>query len=321
MISRNTIRIKVMQALYEYRFSSDTHIDTAEKKLMQTFDNFYNLYLQLLALFGYLTYTAEQTIEAKMQRLLPDETDLQPNYKFAKNLFVKKLEKNISLQNAWRKYNIGWSNDIDIMFIRKTYEQITHLPVFVNYMQNHSRSFDQDKAFIIELVESFLLENEDLCNYFGEKNLHWLHDYNDAVILVYNTLKQFTENQKPEKALPTLFKTNANGVSEDQQFTLDLFRKTIKNNKEYTETVIKKLLNWEIDRVACMDFILLKMAVCEFCEFPTIPIRVTLNEYIEISKYYSTHKSKNFINGMLDNILLDLKKENKINKQGRGLKG
>ena len=321
MISRNSIRIKVMQAIYEFRLSTDIHVDTAENHLVQTFDNIYKLYLQMLAIFGALTCVAEQIIDVKRQKLLPTETDLQPNYKFVNNLFVKKIEENIFLQKAWQKYGNNWCNDVDMLFIRKVYDELTLTPIFVEYMQQHKQSFEEDKAFIIDVVEKFLLENEIICNYFGEINLHWLHDYNDVIILVYNTLKTFTKNQKPDTAIPPLFKTNRDGVSEDRQFMLDLFRKTLKNNKEYTQIIAQKLLNWEADRVATIDFILLKMAICEFREFPSIPLRVTLNEYIEISKYYSTYKSKHFINGMLDSILADLKAENKIHKQGRGLKG
>jgi len=151
--------------------------------------------------------------------------------------------------------------------------------------------------------------------------LHWLLDYNDAVILVYNTLKTYTKNQPADKPLPPLFKTDDKSVSEDRQFGLDLFWKTIARDEEYSLIVENKLRHWERDRIAYMDSILIKMALCEFCEFSSIPLRVTLNEYIEISKYYSTPKSCNFINGMLDSILIDFKKENKINKQGRGLMG
>jgi len=310
-----------MQAIYEHRLSMEVSVDFAEINLEQTFDNIYKLYLQMLSVFGALTHTAEQVIEVKKQKLLPTNTDLLPNYKFVNNLFVKKIEENTSLQKALEIHGVGWNSDLDMLFLRKVYEQLSDTPIFINYMQNHEQSFEEDKAFIVEVIEKFLLENEDICNYLGEKNLHWLHDYNDIIILVYNTLKSFSQNQKPEKVLPSLFKANENGISEDRQFMLDLFRKTIKYDEEYTQIISKKLRNWEMDRIAYMDFILLKMAICEFCEFSSIPLRVTLNEYIEISKYYSTHKSKYFINGMLDSILVDLKAENKINKQGRGLIG
>ena len=321
MISRNFIRIKVMQAIYEHRASRSVQVDIAEKKLVQTFDNLYKLYLQLLAVFGALTYTAEQIIEVKKQKLLPTETDIHPNYKFVNNLFIRKIAGNASLKKGLRKYNIGWQEDLDLLFIRKLYDQLAITPFFVEYMQIPGQSFEKDKDFVINVVEKFLLENEAVCNYLGEKNLHWQHDYNDAVILVYNTLKIFSKLHRLDSPLPPLFKTDEDGVSEDRQFMLDLLRKTVERNEEFTQIITPKLLNWEQDRVAHIDFILLKMALCEFCYFPSIPVRVTLNEYIEISKYYSTPKSRNFINGMLDGILFDLRKENKINKQGRGLMG
>lgn len=321
MISRNSIRIKVMQAIYEYRLSKGIHVDRAEKSLVQTFDNMYKLYLHLLAIFGALSCAAEQLIEVKKLRLLPTDTDLRPNYKFINNFFIKKIEENLFLQKAKEKQNISWHSDSDIRFLRRIYDQLTLMPIFVEYMQDLEQSFEKDKTFIIKLTGKFLLENEEICNYLGEKKLHWQHDYNDAVIMVYNTLRTFTRTQKPEKTLPPLFKTNEDGISEDRQFMLDLFRKTIEYTEEYSQIITQKLIHWEKDRIACVDFILLRMAICEFCQFPSIPLRVTMNEYIEISKYYSTPKSKQFINGMLDGILADLKAENKINKQGRGLIG
>jgi N utilization substance protein B len=276
----------------------------------------------LLGIFGAMTYTAEQMIEKKKQKLLPTKSDLHPNYKFVNNLFIKKIEKNIFLQNLSEKYGASWYNDLDIHFIRKLYDQLSHTVLFLNYMQSHEKqSFEEDKTFVLKVVEKFLLENEDICNYMGEKNLHWLHDYNDAIILVYNTLKTFTRMQNAEKPLLPLFKIDEGGVSEDRQFMHDLLRKTIDYNEEYSHIISQKLLNWEQDRIANIDSILIKMAICEFLEFPSIPLRVTMNEYIEIAKYYSTPKSSNFINGLLDSILLDLRKENKIKKIGRGLLG
>ena len=173
----------------------------------------------------------------------------------------------------------------------------------------------------MSILEKFMLENEDMIRYFGEIKISWLHDYNDVIVLIYNTLKTFTYLQNDNLPLPTLFKTSNEKESEELIFAQSLLLKTIINNRDYTEIIAQKLQNWELERIACIDSILLKMAICEFCEFPSIPLRVTMNEYIEISKYYSTPKSRNFINGLLDNVLLYLKQENKINKQGRGLMG
>ena len=188
-------------------------------------------------------------------------------------------------------------------------------------MQSPEHSLSEDKQFSLNVTEKFFLGNEMMNNYFGDLKLHWLHDYNDAVLLVYHTLKNWSEKQSNDKKMPSIFKIEADGTCEDRQLVIDLFDRTLQHDKEYTSIIANNIRNWEIDRIALLDAILLKMAICEFCEFPSIPIRVTMNEYIEISKYYSTPKSRNFINGLLDKILSELKEENKINKQGRGLMG
>ena len=165
MISRNSIRIKVMQAIYEYHLSSEKSMVAVEMNLTQTFENIYKLYLQLLSAFGALTHIAEHIIETKKQKLLPTETDLHPNYKFVNNLFVKKIEESTALKKALRKHHVSWKNDLDMLFIRKVYHQLSNTPIFVEYMQNHEQSFEKDKTFIIELIEKFLLDNEEIRNY------------------------------------------------------------------------------------------------------------------------------------------------------------
>jgi N utilization substance protein B len=310
-----------MQAIYEYNMSAKPDIATAEKTLVRSFDDMYMLYIRILALFGALTGVAGQIIELKKQKFLPSETDLCPNFKFVNNVFIQKIEANKSLQQHIRNYNLSWNNDVDLLFVRKLYDEISNQDFFVEYMQHHQSSFEEDKKLILTLLEKFMLENEDLNYYFGELKLSWWHDYNDVIILIHNTLKTFPKNQSDDKPFPPLFKAEPDGISEDRQFMSALLEKTLANNAQYEQIIADKIRNWETDRIASVDFILLKMAVCEFCEFPSIPLRVTLNEYIEISKYYSTPKSRYFINGLLDSILDALKKDNKINKQGRGLMG
>ncbi len=321
MVSRNIIRIKVMQTIYEHNMSDQSDIAAIRKNLLRSFDDMYILYIYILAMFGALTTIAEQIIELKKQKFLPTQTDLYPNLKFVNNSFIKKIEANKSLQKHIHENNLNWNNDVDLLFIRKVYDGISNEDFFIEYMQNHESSFEDDKKLVLTILEKFMLENEDINHYFGELKLSWMHDYNDVIILVHNTLKSFSKNQNDEKLLPPLFKIESDGICEDKQFMLDLLKKTIANNTQYEQIISDKIRNWETDRIACVDFILLKMAICEFCEFPNIPLRVTLNEYIEISKYYSTPKSRYFINGLLDSILEGLKKDNKINKQGRGLMG
>ena len=321
MVNRNTIRIKIMQAIYEHNMSENSSINKTQKNLMQSFDDMYMLYLRILGMFGAFTHTAEQVIELKKQKYLPTEADLRPNLKFINNVFISKLERNTSLQKHIRENNLSWNNDVNLLFIRKIYDLLITQDFFIEYMKSQDKSFEEDKKLVLSILEKFMLENEAMINYFGEIKLNWLHDYNDIIILIYNTLKSFSENQDDNKEFPALFKATKNDTWNDINFANDLLKKTIKNDKEYTQIISEKIFNWETGRLARIDFILLKMAICEFCEFPSIPLRVTLNEYIETSKYYSTPKSRNFINGLLDEIQLHLKNENKINKQGRGLMG
>jgi N utilization substance protein B len=310
-----------MQAIYEYNASEEHNIDIAMKNLMHSFEDMYMLYIRIISIFSALTQNAERIIELKKQKYLPTKTDLHPNLKFVNNVFIKKIEENNSFQKYIEEHQLGWNNDVDLLFIRKIYTMISNEDFFINYMLNHDNSFYTDKELVLTILEKFMLENKEMIHYFGEIKLNWLHDYNDVIIFIHNTLKSFTKNQSNDKPLPPLFKVTRDDISEDKYFAQDLLVKTLQNEDQYTEIISQKIRNWETERIAYIDFILLKMAICEFCEFPTIPLRVTLNEYIEISKYYSTPKSRYFINGLLDSILLTLKNENKINKQGRGLMG
>lgn len=310
-----------MQAIYEYDISEGRSVSDVKKGLIRSFDDMYMLYLRILSVFGALTNTAEQIVERKKQKFLPTKTDLSPNLKFINNKFIQKLEQNTFLQKHINENNLMWNNDVDLLFVRKLHDSLSNQDFFIEYMQTPDSSFEEDKKLVLSVLEKFMLENEEMIHYFGEIKLNWLHDYNDVIILIYNTVKQISESQPDDRHFPALFKSSKNDVLSDKDFMQDLLTKTIQNDKRYTQIVSDKIYNWEIDRLARIDFILLKMAICEFCEFPSIPLRVTLNEYIEISKYYSTPKSRYFINGLLDKILEHLKEENKINKQGRGLMG
>jgi N utilization substance protein B len=301
--------------------SEKRHINVALKNMLHSFDDMYLLYMQIMSLFVALTLVAEQIVELKKQKYLPTETDLHPNLKFIKNKFIKKIEENKSLQRYLNEYKVGWDNDVDLLFVRKLYILMSNEDFFIKYMQTADSSFEEDKKLTLAIIKDFMLDNEEMIHYFGDIKLSWLHDFNDVVILIHYTLRSMERNWDNDKPFPPLFKVVENGESDDLYFAKELFTKTIQNDEQYTEIVSSKIQNWETERIAYIDFILIKMAICEFCEFPTIPLRVTLNEYIEISKFYSTPKSRNFINGLLDSILETLKAEHKINKQGRGLMG
>lgn len=322
MISRNFIRIKVLEAIYTYKTSHAEDVFAAEKRLQHSMEEFYALFIKLLALLPALAHLDARVLDLKKSRLLPSEEDLQPNYRFSDNRVIRQIDENPVIDKKTEDYVVAWNNDLDQLFLKPFYTTLTNQPFYVEYLKNTEDCYENDKKFVLHLIEHFLLENEDLSNYLGESHLHWHVDYNEAVILIYNVLKKYTEKQKADKPLPPLFKLTPDSlVSEDEQFMKDLFINTLKNDKEYEELIARCLRNWEMDRVATMDMLLLKMALCEFICMPSIPVRVTLNEYIELAKYYSTPKSRIFVNGILDNALEILRNENRLQKQGRGLMG
>ena len=310
-----------MQAIYEYSVSEYRNINKAKKNLMRSFDDMYMLYIRILALLPTLTHIAEQVIEIKKQKYLPTTTDLKPNVKFINNAFIQKLEQNTDLQRLILENNLEWNHEKDLPFVRKIYAAMCNEDFFIEYLQGNETTFEKDKQLVLSILEKFMLENEEMIHYFGEIKLSWLHDYNDVIIFVHNTLREFSQKQSDDKPLPTLFKITKDGGSEEVYFAQHLLIQTLQHDQEFGKIISDRIQNWDMERVAYVDFILLKMAICEFCEFPSIPLRVTMNEYIEISKYYSTPKSRLFINGLLDNILLYLKSEDRIHKQGRGLMG
>lgn len=321
MIGRNFIRVKVLQAIYAYEVSGCNKQSEAAKKLLREFEDDYELFITLIAMFGNLTAMAREIIDNKRRKFIPTQADLKPNWKFVNNQFIRLLDENADIAKQIALINNPWANDVAQVFIRKTLDAITNTDIYIDYMQSEDSTFMQDKQLVLDIVEHYMLNNDDIMQYFGDMKLHWVHDYNDIVVLVYKFLKSFTQKNAQEATLPLMFKKDSDGGSEDKQFLIDLFNKTTCYKKEYTNIISNNIRNWEMERIAMMDLILLQMAICEFCEFSSIPLRVTLNEYIELAKYYSTPKSKNFVNGLLDNILNVLKNDDKIHKQGRGLMG
>ena len=323
MINRNYIRIKVLEALFAYKLNKGKDIHAAEVELKRNMTEFYALYIKILALIPTLARMDAKILEQKKSRYLPTEEDLKPNFKFADNSFIRQIDENRSLEKAIQDYSVNWNNDLDLLFVKTLYQKLSSQDYFREYLKNSDTSYQSDKDFVLKMVEDFLMDNEDCINYLGNIRLHWQLDYNQAVILVYNTLqKNFNENQSNEKKIHPLFKKRENEtISEEELFLNDLFRDTLQHNDEFESLIEKGIRNWEMDRIATIDMILLKMAICEFIYMPSIPVRVTLNEYIELAKYYSSPKSRNFVNGVLDNVLTQLKEENRLQKRGRGLMG
>ncbi|MFZ4401805.1 MAG: transcription antitermination factor NusB [Bacteroidales bacterium] len=318
MLNRRYLRTKVMQALYAFFQSNDDRMDIAERNLIKSIDKLYELYIYQLSILVELVDFSRRRLEENKLKHIPSAKDLNPNYRFIDNRFIKQLENNINFQLHSNRLKINWSEEQDMF--RSIYQKIIESKTFDDYMNAEVSTYAIDKKLIISILRKFIIIDESLQNYFEDKNIYWADDYLTVSMMVIKTIDSFTESDGESFSLPELYKNeDRNNVDDDKNFVIDLFRKTIINADKFEKLISVKTTNWEVERIAIVDNILIKMALVELLEFPSIPIKVTLNEYIEISKAYSSDKSKIFINGVLDKLIDDLKADKSIRKIGRGL--
>lgn len=314
MLNRRHLRIKVLQFLYAYYQSEEDDFGSTQKQMMTSVDRIYDLYLYLLLTFSEVKSIAEERIETNKSKIRPSDEELNPNLKFVNNKIIQLLEENKDLRKASELSKVNWVGDENKELFKKMYLQFRDGETYFEFMNIDSDSFDDDKTFAIALFKEDIANFKLLYSHFEEKNIHWLDDIDLACTMVVKTLKNFTE--KGPNNILELYKDK-----EDEQFFVkELLKKTISLNKESEQLIDELTSNWELDRIAKMDVILMKMAITELQVFSNIPTKVTLNEYIEISKFYSTPKSNGFINGVLDKAITRLEKDGKIQKVGRGLK-
>jgi N utilization substance protein B len=313
MLNRRHLRIKILQMLYAYYQSGEENLLKFENELLQSIERIYDLYLLLLTSMPELVHAAENKIQDKKKKLRPTAADLNPNLKFIQNHVFNQLIESPNLRKATEKNKVNWIGAEKQEIFRKLFIQIQESELYFEFMNDDLQSFESDKSFAINLFKTEIANSELLHNFFEESSIHWMDDLDHTCSMVLKTLK-LSKEQTPFDILP-LYKED----DFEKEFVIDLFRKTVSLNKE-NELLIDELTNnWELDRIAKMDVILLKMGITELQVFPEIPTKVTLNETIEISKFYSTPKSNIFINGILDKAIERLKKEKKIIKVGRGL--
>jgi transcription antitermination protein NusB len=310
MLNRRFLRIKVMQALYSFFQHEKADAKQFEKELFKSIDKIYELYLSILLLFSDLRHVALVNIDDNKNKRMPSQEDLQPNLKFVNNLLLESISKNEQLKAKVEKRKISWQNDFDI--IRKIYSEIKSSELYKNYMSTGEQSAAEDRNFLISLVTDYLSKHEVLISMFEEKNMHWADD----TFVAFNSVIRNFETFEGEFELMDLLKDE----KDDMQFMSDLFSKTILYHQSSEELIGRHTQNWEIERIANMDMLLMEMAITEIMHIPNVPVKASLNEYIDISKEYSTPNSNTFVNGVLDKIIAELKKENKIVKSGRGLK-
>ncbi len=311
MLNRRYIRIKVLQALYSFYYDEAKDMALKEKDLIRSIDNIYSLYVYLMVLLKEIRRQAERIIEERKKKHLPSADDLNPNLKFVFNTIFRMLADSKQLAAEVKKRSISWQED-DSPIIKELFRNISGSAEYAAYMNEPEVSFEADRQFMSRIYKKFMSENESLKHHLFEKNIHWAGDYVLANLSVVKTIEGADE--KGGLQLMPVFKED-----DDKDFMLDLYRKTIMSDTDNIKLISHKMSNWEPDRLASIDFLLLKMAITELMNFPAIPVKVTLNEYIEISKLYSSPKSNSFINGILDAIVQDLNKKKKILKTGRGL--
>ena len=307
MINRVLIRLKIVQIVYAYYQNGGKNLDTAEKELFFSLSKAYDLYNYLLLLMVEITRCAAKKQNAAKSKLLPTAEELYPNTKFVDNRFIAQLEVNKQLLEFSETQKKTWENESE--FVKRLCEQIMDSDIYKEYMASETSSYEEDRELWRKIYKRIIFNNPELDQVLEDQSLYWNDDKEIVDTFVLKTIKRFDEKNGAKQELLPEFKDE-----EDQDFARRLFRRTILNADYYRHLISENTRNWDLDRVAFMDVVIMQIALAEILSFPNIPVSVSLNEYVEIAKLYSTPKSGSFINGTLDGIVNALKNENKLNK-------
>lgn len=307
MINRVLIRLKIVQIVYAYYQNGGKNLDTAEKELFFSLSKAYDLYNYLLLLMVEVTKQANKRLNAAKNKLVPTKEELFPNTKFVENRFIAQLEVNKQLLEFSNNQKKTWENEAD--FVKTLCDKILESDIYKEYMASETSSYEEDRELWRKLYKNIIFNNIELDQVLEDQSLYWNDDKEIVDTFVLKTIKRFDEKNGAKQELLPEFK-----AEEDQDFARRLFRRTILNADYYRHLISENTKNWDLDRVAFMDVVIMQIALAEILSFPNIPVSVSLNEYVEIAKLYSTPKSGGFINGTLDGIVNSLKKENKLTK-------
>ncbi len=318
MLSRRQLRIKVLQALYAFFQSDSDRVDFGEKQLFNSIDKIYELCFWQLSILIELVDFSKGRLEGAKQKHFPTAEDLNPNTNFINNKFITQLSNNRICQKKCDQYKISWADQNEM--IRKLYLKVVESSYYEKFMSTKEETtYEEDQEFIILLLKKVIAKSDSLKNFYEDMSIYWSDDYHSVTALVIKMINSFTEKVDEYHLPPVIYKTAQDVDNEDVSFVKALYRKTIINSEKHENLIAEKTVNWDYDRIAIMDVIILKMALTELTEFKSVPVKVTLNEYIELSKYYSTPKSNVFVNGILDKLIADLSESREIKKSGRGL--
>lgn len=314
MLTRRHIRIKVMQCIYALTLSKDDSLEKQEKFLKYSIESMYNLYLLLLGLMVEIHQRASEHLEVSSKKYLATAADKYPDQeKFVNNRLLLQLANNEALKAELKKRKLkNWK--LHDEYAKILFKEITEHADYAKYMSSGKSSYEEDKDFMVSIFKAVIAPNEKIYDYFEDDKLTWVDDIPIVNTFIVKLFKKANGDRSASYFLPRLLKDKA-----DMDFANQLLTKTLLNDAKWTTEIEGKTPNWDKDRIADMDSILLKMAICELLNFPTIPEKVTINEFLEIAKEYSTPKSSIFINGILDNLVKEYRAEGRLNKMGRGL--
>jgi N utilization substance protein B len=302
MINRILIRIKVLQILYAYYQNGANDLKIAENEMLFSLQKSYDLYHYFLLLIIDLTNLQDRLVDNRKHKYMPTEAELHPNMRFVENRFAKQLADNKDLQRYVTEHKLSWSNDPD--FVKSLLDEILASEEYTKYMADPDNSYETDKEFWRAVFRKHICESDMIADYLEDKSIYWNDDVEIVETFALKTIKRFEQEEGNEQPLLPMFKDQ-----EDRMFAVSLLREALLHESAYRERIRQHAKNWETERVANIDMIIMQLAIAEIIAFPSIPINVSLNEYIDMARYYSTPKSSLFINGILDAVVEELKKE------------
>ncbi|HLV14705.1 MAG TPA: transcription antitermination factor NusB [Xanthomarina sp.] len=302
-----------MQTIYSFKGGESDSFDKEQRFLIHSLDNIYNLYLLLISLLIEVQKKAEDHAEKTSKKLLATAKDKNFNKKLVNNEVLLMLKNNVLLLDELEQRKISnW--ELDSEYVDIIFREILASDLYEQYMQTTTSTFKEDKDFVVDVFTDIVAPNDKLYDYLEDKNLTWLDDLPVVNTAILKLLRKVKPQSASAHFVPKLYKD-----LDDKEYAVDLFKKTLLNQSKFSAIIEEKTQNWDAERIASLDTVLLKMAICEIQKFPSIPVKVTINEYLEIAKEYSTPKSSIFINGILDKLIKEYQESDTLNKTGRGL--
>ncbi len=314
MLSRRALRVKAMQTLYAHSQSSDTKVSSLVQQLLQSIDEAYRLYLYNTWVMTKVAQYAQEDKERRSKKHLRTDADKNVDTRIAAHPIITHISENVTLQAAFKNAKVMPFLEKDM--IKDLYKAWIRQKAYTKYTQTEKHTEKENQAVLKNYCRNVINSHEGFQAHLEDHFFNFFDDYTMATTAMANNVANYKENVER-----SIFLNDPKDWNEKVTFAKNLVRKTVENDEELVELIKPQLKNWEIERITQVDIILLKLALCELLHFPTIPVKVTINEYIDISKIYSTPKSKDFINGILDKLMKKLKEEGKIVKTGRGLVG